>query len=164
MRQPASVRLNIPMRFLRSVPDARKIISADGKVTLDGKPLKPVDGVPVGSPVKAGTGALAVMDLGQWQPVQGDAQHAGAGGDQHSNYPMRDGSKGRSSNCFSGLMRLTSGALEAVASRTAKPTTEWQIQYADLDRWRARHRVSGRPSRPGVRRRAHQGARRPGSR
>lgn len=146
------------------MPGAPKIISADGKVTLDGKPLKPGDGVPVGSPVKTGTGAQAVMDLGQWQPVQGDAQHAGADGDQHSNYRMRDGSKGHSSNCFSGLMRLTSGALEAVASRTAKRTTEWQIQYADLDRWRERHRVSGRRSRPDVRRRAHRGARRPGSR
>ena len=44
------------------------------------------------------------------------------------NYQMRDASSSGSTTWFSGLMRLTSGTIEALASKTAKRATPLQIQ------------------------------------
>ena len=119
--------LNIPTRFLRSQPGTTTIVSVDGDVMLDGKPLKAGDSVPVGSPVKTGAGALAVMALADGSRIK-VMPNTLAQVVTSINYPMRDSSKAGSSNWFSGLMRLTTGALEAVASKTAKRATELQIQ------------------------------------
>jgi hypothetical protein len=123
----AGQRLNIPVRFLRSVPGVSTVISVDGDVTLAGAPVKAGDTVPVGSAVKTGAGSLAVLELADGSRIKVMPNTLTAIVTS-TNYPMRDSSKAGTSNWFSGLMRLTSGALEAVASKTAKRATELQIQ------------------------------------
>ena len=123
----AGQRLDIPIRFLRAIPGVSKVISVDGDVSLGGVPLKAGDTVPVGSAVKTGAASLALLELADGSRIK-VMPNSLAEVLTSTNYPMRDSSKEGTSNWFSGLLRLTSGALEAVASKTAKRATELQIQ------------------------------------
>lgn len=123
----AGQKLDIPIRFLRSTPGVSKVISVDGDVSLGGAPLRAGDTVPVGSPLKTGAASLALLALADGSRIK-VMPNSVTEVLTSTNYPMRDSTKDGTSNWFSGLLRLTTGALEAVASKTAKRATELQIQ------------------------------------
>ena len=126
-RIAAGQQLNIPTRFLRSTPGVTKVVGVSGEVSVNGVALKPGDALPLDAPVKTGTAGLAVLELADGSRIKVMPSSL-AQVVTSTNYPMRDSSSAGSSNWFSGLMRLTTGALEAVASKTAKRATELQIQ------------------------------------
>lgn len=123
----AGQKLDIPIRFLRSTPAVSKVILVDGDVSQGGVALKAGDTVPVNSVVKTGAASVALLELADGSRIR-VMPNSVTEVLTSSNYPMRDNSREGSSNWFSGLLRLTSGAIEAVASKSAKRATELQVQ------------------------------------
>ena len=119
-------RLNIPLRLLKSSPAGGKVISAEGDVTQGGN--KMVVGAPIadGSQFKTGANSSAVIELGDGSRIK-LLPNSLAEIVTNKNYAMRDASSSGSTNWFSGLMRLSEGALEALASKTTKRATPLQI-------------------------------------
>ena len=119
--------LNIPLRFLQSKPASSKVISAEGDVTLSGSAMQPGAALADGAKIKTGINSSAVIELGDGSRVKilpGSLAEIVTNRD----YAIRDSSKSGSTNWFSGLMRLSEGALEALASKTAKRAKEFQIE------------------------------------
>lgn len=119
--------LNIPLRLIKSTPAGGKVISAEGDVTLGGN--KMLAGAPVvdGSKLKTGPNSSAVIELGDGSRIK-LLPNSLAEVVTNKNYAMRDASSSGSTNWFSGLMRLSEGAMEALASKTAKRATPLQIE------------------------------------
>ena len=120
-------RLDIPLRFLTSKPASGKVISAEGDVTLGGNAMRPGTSLVDGAKIKTGVNSSAVIELGDGSRVKilpGSLAEIVTNRD----YAMRDASKSGSTNWFSGLMRLSEGALEALASKTAKRAKEFQVE------------------------------------
>ena len=119
--------LNIPLRFLKSRPASGKVISTEGDVTLQGGAMQPGAALADGAKIKTGANSSAVIELGDGSRVKilpGSLAEIVTNRD----YAMRDASKSGSTNWFSGLMRLSEGALEALASKTAKRAKEFQVE------------------------------------
>ena len=120
-------KLNIPLRFLKSVAASGKVISAEGDVTLGGSAMQPGATLADGTKIKTGVNSSAVIELGDGSRVKilpGSLAEILTNRD----YAMRDASKSGSTNWFSGLMRLSEGALEVLASKTAKRAKELQVE------------------------------------
>ena len=120
-------KLNIPLRFLKSKPANGKVISAEGDVTLGGSAMQPGAALADGAKIKTGPNSSAVIELGDGSRVKilpGSLAEIVSNRD----YAMRDASRSGSTNWFSGLMRLTEGALEALASKTANRATPLKIE------------------------------------
>ena len=120
-------KLDIPLRFLKSRPASGKVISAEGDVTLGGSTMQPGATLTDGATIKTGANSSAVIEMGDGSRVKilpGSLAEIVTNRD----YAMRDASKSGSTNWFSGLMRLSEGALEALASKTAKRAKELQIE------------------------------------
>ena len=120
-------KLDIPLRFLKSKPASGKVISAEGDVTLGGNAMQPGTTFTDGAKIKTGANSSAVIELGDGSRVKilpGSLAEIVTNRD----YAMRDASKSGSTNWFSGLMRLSEGALEALASKTAKRAKELQVE------------------------------------
>ena len=122
-------KLDIPLRFLKSKPSTGKVISAEGDVTSGGSALLPGAPLGDGSKFKTGANSSAVIELGDGSRVK-ILPNSLAEVVTNRDYAIRDSSKSGSTNWFSGLMRLTEGALEALASKTAKRAKELQIETA----------------------------------
>ena len=120
-------RLNVPLRLLKSSAAGGKVISAEGDVTQGGNQM--VAGAPLasGAQFKTGANSSAVIELGDGSRIK-LLPNSLAEIVTNKNYAMRDASRSGSTNWFSGLMRLTEGALEALASKTAKRATPLQIE------------------------------------
>ena len=119
--------LNIPLRFLKSKPASGKVISTEGDVTLQGGAMQPGAALADGAKIKTGVNSSAVIELGDGSRVKilpGSLAEIVTNRD----YAMRDASKSGSTNWFSGLMRLSEGALEALASKTANRATPLKIE------------------------------------
>ena len=120
-------KLNIPLRVLKSTQASAKVISAEGDVTLQGSTVQPGATLSDGAKIKTGANSSAVIELGDGSRVKilpGSLAELVTNRDS----AMRDSSKSGSTNWFSGLMRLTEGALEALASKTARRAKELQIE------------------------------------
>ena len=120
-------KLNIPLRFLKSKPASGKVISAEGDVTLGGSAMQAGATLADGAKIKTGANSSAVIELGDGSRVKilpGSLAEIVTNRD----YAMRDASKSGSTNWFSGLMRLSEGALEALASKTANRATPLKIE------------------------------------
>ena len=120
-------KLDIPLRLLKSMPASGRIISAEGDVTLQGNNAQPGASLADGAKIKTGTNSSAVIELGDGSRIKilpGSLAEVVTNRD----YAMRDSSKSGSSNWFSGLMRLTEGAIEALASKTANRATPLKIE------------------------------------
>lgn len=118
--------LNIPLRFLKSKPASGKVISAEGDVTLQGSAMQPGAVLSDGAKIKTGINSSAVIELGDGSRVKilpGSLAEIVTNRD----YAMRNASPSGSTNWFSGLMRLSEGALEALASKTAKRARPLQV-------------------------------------
>ena len=120
-------RLNIPLRLLKSSAAGGKVISAEGDVTQGGNKMVPGALITDGSQFKTGANSSAVIELGDGSRIK-LLPNSLAEIVSNKNYAMRDASRSGSTNWFSGLMRLTEGALEALASKTAKRATPLQIE------------------------------------
>lgn len=119
--------LDIPLRFLRSQPANGRVISAHGEVTLAGQPVQPGALLSDGSQLKTGVNSSAVLELGDGSRIKllpGSLAEVVSS----RNYAMRDASASGSTNWFSGLMRLTTGALEAIAAKSALRATPLQVE------------------------------------
>jgi hypothetical protein len=120
-------KLDIPLRFLKSKPASGQVISTEGDVTLGGSAMQPGAALADGAKIKTGPNSSAVIELGDGSRVKilpGSLAEIVTNRD----YAMRDASKSGSTNWFSGLMRLSEGALEALASKTANRAKELQIE------------------------------------
>ena len=120
-------KLNIPLRFLKSQPAGGKIISAEGDVSVSGSAALPGAAVGDGSKLKTGPNSSAVIELGDGSRVK-ILPNSLAELVTNRNFAMRDSSASGSTNWFSGLMRLSEGALEALASKTTKRATPLKIE------------------------------------
>ncbi len=119
--------LNIPLRFLKSKPASGKVISTEGDVTLQGGAMQPGAALADGAKIKTGVNSSAVIELGDGSRVK-ILPASLAEIVTNRDYAMRDASKSGSTNWFSGLMRLSEGALEALASKTANRATPLKIE------------------------------------
>lgn len=120
-------KLEIPLRHLKFQPVNGKIISAEGDVTLGGQPMQPGQPIGDGSQIRTGSNSSAVVELGDGSRIKllpGSLAEVVTS----RSYAMRDASASGSTNWFSGLMRLTSGALEALASKNVQRATPLQIE------------------------------------
>jgi hypothetical protein len=120
-------KLDIPLRFLKAQPAGGKIISAEGDVSLGGSAASPGAAIGDGSKLKTGPNSSAVIELGDGSRVK-ILPNSLAELVTNRNYAMRDASSSGSTNWFSGLMRLSEGALEALASKTTKRATPLKIE------------------------------------
>ena len=119
-------KLDIPLRFLKSTPAGGKIISAEGNVQLGSTAALAGAAIADGGLLKTGPNSSAVIELGDGSRVK-ILPNSLAEVVTNRNYAMRDASSSGSTNWFSGLMRLSEGALEALASKTAKRATPLKI-------------------------------------
>ena len=120
-------KLDIPLRFLKSKPAGGKIISAEGSVTLGNTAALAGAAIADGGTLKTGPNSSAVIELGDGSRVK-ILPNSLAEVVTNRNYAMRDASSSGSTNWFSGLMRLSEGALEALASKTANRATPLKIE------------------------------------
>jgi hypothetical protein len=120
-------KLDIPLRFLKSKPSGGKIISADGDVTMGNSPMQVGAAITDGSKLRTGANSSAVIELGDGSRVK-LLPNSLAEVVTNRDYAMRDASASGSTNWFSGLMRLSAGTLEALASKTAKRATPLQVE------------------------------------
>ena len=119
--------LNIPLRYLKSTPSTGKVISADGDVTLGGNPTQRGAAITDGSQLKTGINSSAIIELGDGSRIK-ILPNSLAQVIINRNYTMRDSSASGSSNWFSGLLRLSTGALEALTNKTTSRATSLQIE------------------------------------
>ena len=122
-------KIDIPLRFLKYTSAGGKVISAEGDVTLDGRPMQPGASINDGSQVKTGANSSAVVEMGDGSRIK-VLPNSVAEVLTNRNYAMRDASASGSTNWFSGLMRLGSGTLEALAGKLVNRATPLQIQTA----------------------------------
>ena len=123
----AGQKIEIPLRFLKSSAASGKVLSAEGDVTLGGNPVRPGAAVADGSQFKTGINSSAVIELGDGSRIK-ILPNSLAEVVTNRNYALREASGSGSTNWFSGLMRLTAGTLEALASKVAKRATPLQIE------------------------------------
>ena len=120
-------KLNIPLRFLKFQPADGKVISAEGDVLLSDTPMQVGAAVTNGSKFRTGPNSSAVIELADGSRVK-LLPNSLAEIVSSRNYAMRDASQSGSSTWFSGLLRLSAGALEALASKTTQRATPLQIE------------------------------------
>ena len=120
-------KLEIPLRYLKSKPAAGKVISAEGEVTLGGNPAQPGAAISDGSQLVTGANSSAVIELGDGSRIK-LLPNSLAQVVTNRDYAMRDTSSSGSSNWFSGLLRLSAGTLEALASKITNRATPLQIE------------------------------------
>lgn len=120
-------KLDIPLRHLKSKPSSGKVVSAEGEATLGGSPAQPGAVIGEGSRIKTGVNSSAVIELGDGSRIK-LLPNSLAEVIVHREFAMRDASAGGSGNWFSGLVRLSAGTLEALASKNSRRATPLQIE------------------------------------
>ena len=120
-------KIDIPLRLLKSTAAGGKVISAEGDVTLGGNAVLPGAAIVDGSRVKTGANSSAVLELGDGSRIK-VLPNSLADVVTNRNYVMRSTTAGGSTNWFSGLMRLATGTLEALASKVSQRATPLQIE------------------------------------
>jgi hypothetical protein len=118
--------INIPVRLLKSTPASGKVISAEGNVTSKNGALQVGSAITDGSTIQTGANSSAVIEMGDGSRIK-ILPNSLAEVVVNRNYALKSGA-GSSSNWFSGLMRLTQGTLEAVASKLVQRATPLQIE------------------------------------
>lgn len=120
-------KIDIPLRFLKSTAAGGKVISAEGDVTLGGNPMQPGATIGDGSQLKTGANSSAVIEMGDGSRIK-ILPNSLAEVVTNRSYAMRDASASGSTTWFSGLLRLSAGTLEALASKNIKRATPLQIE------------------------------------
>jgi hypothetical protein len=120
-------KLNIPLRYLAAKPSGGTVISASGDVSQGGQPVVLGSPIKEGGKFKTGPNSSAVIELGDGSRIK-LLPNTLAEVVSNRDYALRDASSSGSTNWFSGLMRLSEGALEAFASKTTKRATPLKIE------------------------------------
>lgn len=120
-------RLNIPLRLLKSTASGAKVVSVSGDVQTGGTPLVLGAAVPEGTRVQTGANSSAVVQLGDGSQVK-LLPNTLAQVVSNRDYAMRDASASGSTTWFSGMIRLSQGALETLATKIANRATPLQIE------------------------------------
>ena len=120
-------KLNIPLQYLAAKPSGGSVISTSGDVTTGGQSV--AKGAPIveGARFKTGPNSSAVIELGDGSRIK-LLPNTLAEVVSNRDYAIRDASASGSTNWFSGLMRLTSGALEAFAAKNVNRATALKIE------------------------------------
>ena len=120
--------LDIPLRLLKSTPASGKVVSAEGSVSFKNGALQVGSTIADGNTIQTGANSSAVIELGDGSRIKilpNSLSEVVA----NRNYALKSSSDGiGSSSWFSGLMRLTQGTLEAVASKLVARATPLQIE------------------------------------
>ena len=120
-------KLKVPLRYLKTQASGGQVVSASGDVSMGGQSVLPGTPIKEGSQFKIGVNSTAVLELGDGSRIK-LLPNTVAEVITNRDYALRDASQSGSTNWFSGLMRLTGGALEAVAAKKANRATALQIQ------------------------------------
>ncbi len=119
--------LNIPLRLLKSAPSNARVISVSGDVQSSGAPLAVGAAVTEGTRVQTGPNSSAVVQLGDGSQVK-LLPNTLAQVVTNRDYAMRDASASGSTTWFSGLIRLSQGALETLATKISNRANPLQIE------------------------------------
>ena len=119
--------LNIPLRLLKFMPAASKVVSTAGDVSIGGVATAAGASLAEGTQLKTGANSSAVIELGDGSRIK-LLPNSLAELVTNRNFAMRDSSASATTNWFSGLMRLSEGALEALASSSTKRATPLRIE------------------------------------
>lgn len=120
-------KLDIPLRLLKARSLTGTLVSAEGEVRLGSAPAATGSPVPEGSRLQTGPNSSAVVQLSDGSQVKllpGTLAEVVTQRD----YAVRDASASGSTTWFSGLIRLTMGALETLASKTTNRASPLQIE------------------------------------
>ncbi len=120
-------RINIPLRLLKSAPAAARVVSVSGDVQSGGSPLAVGAAVAEGTRVQTGANSSAVVQLGDGSQVK-LLPNTLAQVVTNRDYAMRDASASGSTTWFSGLIRLSQGALETLATKVSNRANPLQIE------------------------------------
>ncbi|MCJ0762469.1 FecR domain-containing protein [Variovorax terrae] len=120
-------RLEIPLRLLRSAPAAGTLVSAEGDVQLGGSAAATGSAIGEGSRLQVGANSSAVVELHDGSRVK-LLPNTLAEVVTSRDYALRDASASGSSNWFSGLIRLSQGAIETLASKVARRAAPLQVE------------------------------------
>ena len=116
--------LQVPLRLLRSAQVAAQVLSVEGDVRLDGKPVKAGDTLPPGQTLQTAAASSAVLLLGDGSRVK-VAPLTETGLDEHRRFDLRPNAVAgeASEGLFASTMRLVRGSIEVLASKVqrAKP-------------------------------------------
>ena len=119
--------LQVPLRYLTAQPSGGTVINTTGSVSSNGQPLLAGTAIRAGQPFKTGADGSATIELGDGSRIK-LLPNTLAEVVTNSDYAIRDASASGSTHWFSGLMRLTEGALEAFAAKTTKRATPLRIE------------------------------------
>lgn len=128
MRRPNDIvvgqKIRIPLRLLKWSPSPASLASATGDVLINGTPVQTGATVSEGDRIEAGAGSSALIRLQDGSRIQlmpgSLAELVG-----HRQYGMKEGD--RTTNWFSGLLRLTKGAVEAIVTPGVERATPLQV-------------------------------------
>lgn len=120
-------KIDIPLRFLRFSAAGGKVISAEGNATLNGSAVQPGTVINAGGQLKTGANSSMVIEVGDGSRIK-VLPNSLAEVVTNRSYTMRDASASGSTNWFSGLMRLSTGALEALAAKSVNRATPLQVE------------------------------------
>jgi hypothetical protein len=120
-------RINIPLRLLKWAPSQAKVISLSGDVQAGGTALTLGAAVPEGTRVQTGANSSAVVQLGDGSQIK-LLPNTLAQVVSNRDYAMRDASASGSTTWFSGLIRLSQGALETLATKLTNRANPLQIE------------------------------------
>ncbi len=135
MQNPDAIRpgqvLAIPLRLMKSSPAAGKLLSAAGNVQVDSAAA--VVGSPIreGSRLQTGQDSSAVIELADGSRVQllpGSVAELVTSRE----YAMSGAGANSAGKWFSGLFRLTQGAVETLANKLGKRATPLQVETPTL--------------------------------
>ena len=125
--QPGQI-LKIPTRLMKLIPLNATLVSASGDVRLAGATAGVGTPVPEGSKLQTGRNSSAVVELADGSRVTMRPNTLAELATSRS-YGLRgDTATSGSTNWFSGLLRLSTGALETLAAKNVKRSTPLQIQ------------------------------------
>ncbi len=121
--------LRIPLRLLKTQAAPAKLLVANGDVRVGGQPATVGAALPEGAQLQTGPGSLAVMQLGDGSKVS-LLPDSLATVVKAKNYLGRDSGASISTTWFSGVIRLTQGALDTVATKLTQRAHPLQIETA----------------------------------
>ena len=118
--------LKIPLSLLKFSAATGRLVSAEGDVQVGGVRATPASAIGEGARLQVGANSSAVIELGDGSRIK-LLQNSQAEVVSNRLYSIGNSADSASTNWFSGLMRLTRGAVEAVAAKSVNRATPLQI-------------------------------------
>ncbi len=119
--------LAIPVRLMKFSPATGKLVSAEGQVLSGAAPAVVGSSIGEGSRLQTGPNSSAVVELADGSRVQllaGSLAEIAVSRE----YASRDANSSAPTSWFSGLIRLSQGAVETLASKLGRRATPLQVE------------------------------------